>query len=346
MRPQLDHSGPAARLAPSLALALALFATACSPQPAELPAPGARLVEPPATVAPVAAVESPPTAVPTSPPAPTVQPTPAPTTAPIDGHTATEPIPAPLAPEPKPEPPVESRPAAAPASVLPNPCETALAPLPPPGSPERWRGFREPLPLTPLWNPPGTKRVGLQAGHWQVEQVPAELRGLGHGASGGGKQEWEVNLEIARRAKALLEARGVEVDLLPATVPPRYQAHAFVSIHADGDTTGRTNGFKIARPGFSSVPEADDRLVSALNAAYGRETGLPRDDEHITLRMLYYYAFNSRRYCHAVAPGVPQVIVEAGFMTSAADRALLIGNPGAAARGIADGILTFLDTTR
>jgi hypothetical protein len=115
-----------------------------------------------------------------------------------------------------------------------------------------------------------------------------------------------------------------------------------VAIHADGDTSGRLRGFKVARPGFSSVPETDDRLVETLNAAYGAATGLPRDDEHISLRMRYYYAFNSRRYCHAVAPGVPQAIVEAGFLTSAADRGLLLGTPDVAARGIADGILRFL----
>ena len=220
------------------------------------------------------------------------------------------------------------------------------APLPPPGTggPERWAGFREPLAPAPLWNPPGRKRVGLQAGHWLVEQAPEELRRLQHGTSGGGKQEWEVNLDLARRTRALLESAGVDVDLLPATVPVRYRAHAFVSIHADGDPAGRTSGFKVARPGFSSVPEHDDRLVAALNAAYGPATGLRRDDEHITLRMRYYYAFNSRRYCHAVAPGVPQAIVETGFLTSAADRQLLIGNPGAAARGIADGIHAFLST--
>jgi N-acetylmuramoyl-L-alanine amidase len=203
-------------------------------------------------------------------------------------------------------------------------------------------GFRDPLPAVPLWNPPGPKRVGLQAGHWQVERVPAELASLQHGAVGGGKQEWEVNLDIARRTAALLEAAGVRVDLLPATVPPRYRAHAFISIHADGDTSGRLQGFKIARPGFSSVPRSDDRLVATLNAAYGPATGLRRDDEHITPRMLYYYAFNSRRYCHAVAPGVPQAIVETGFLTSAADRTLLLGNPDAAARGIAAGVLAFL----
>jgi N-acetylmuramoyl-L-alanine amidase len=203
--------------------------------------------------------------------------------------------------------------------------------------------FREPLPAAPVWNPPGQRRVGLQAGHWLVEQSPPELANLGHGSTGGGKLEWEVNLDLARRAAALLERAGVQVDVLPATIPPRYRAHVFVSIHADGDESGQMRGFKIARPGFSSVPAADDRLVESLNAAYGQATGLPRDDPRISLRMRYYYAFNSRRYCHAVAPGVPQAIIETGFLTSAVDRVLLLGNPDAAARGIADGVLGFLE---
>jgi N-acetylmuramoyl-L-alanine amidase len=202
--------------------------------------------------------------------------------------------------------------------------------------------FREPLPITPRWNPAGPKRVGIQAGHWLTEQSPQELRGLGPGASGGGKAEWEVNLEIARRAGRLLEAEGIQVDILPTTVPVRYYAHAFVSVHADGDPAGRYSGFKIARPGFSSVPDVDDQLVRAIYAAYEPATGLVRDDEHISLRMRYYYAFNSRRYCHAVARGVPQAIVETGFLTHAGDRDILIYNPEAPARGIANGILAFL----
>jgi N-acetylmuramoyl-L-alanine amidase len=202
--------------------------------------------------------------------------------------------------------------------------------------------FRVPLPLTARWNPPGTKRVGLQAGHWLTEQTPQELRALGPGASGGGKAEWEVNLEIARRAGRILEAEGILVDILPTTVPVRYHAHAFVSVHADGDPAGRYSGFKIARPGFSSLPDVDDRLVNAIYATYEPATGLARDDEHVSLRMRYYYAFNSRRYCHAVARGVPQAIVETGFLTHAGDRDILIYNPEAPARGIANGILAFL----
>ena len=80
------------------------------------------------------------------------------------------------------------------------------------------------------------------------------------------------------------------------------------------------------------------------NQAYGVETELPRDDEHISLRMRYYYAFNSRRYCHAVAPGVPQAIIEMGYLTSPADRQLLIGDPDRLARGVAISIQAFLST--
>lgn len=220
-----------------------------------------------------------------------------------------------------------------------DPCQAPLEP-PAPGS---YRfAFRAPLPLAPLWNPPGPKRVGLQAGHWLNEERPAELIRLEHGTSGGGRQEWEVNLDIARRTARYLEAAGVEVDILPTTIPPRYRAHVFVAIHADGDLTGQARGFKITRPGFSSIPDVDDRLVAALYAAYETATGLPRDDANITSRMRFYYAFNSRRYCHVVAPGVPQAIVETGFLTNPLDRRLLLGDPDAAARGIAEGILAFL----
>ena len=58
--------------------------------------------------------------------------------------------------------------------------------------------------------------------------------------------------------------------------------------------------------------------------------------------MLYYYAFNNRRYYHAVGTGTPAAIVETGYMTSAADRTLLVGNPERAAAGLAAGILGFL----
>ena len=292
----------------------------------------------------------------TAPPTPAVQPTgpmsePTPTVAPttialestspdevlarVEEVGAVEPTPAP-AEAAAPAPPAEA--------AADNPCDRPPGPLPAPNSPgagDFWQVFRTPLPPSPVWNPPGPKRVGLQAGHWRVEEVPPELGRLGGGSSGGGRAEWEVNLDVAQRAAALLEQAGVEVDVLPSTIPPRYRAHAFLAIHADGDESGRIRGYKLARAVFSATPQADDELLESLYDAYGRATGLPRDDAHISRRMTGYYAFNSRRYCHAVAPGTPSAIIEMGFLTSAADRQLLLGNPDAAAEGIARGLLRY-----
>ncbi len=203
--------------------------------------------------------------------------------------------------------------------------------------------FRDPLPNSPVWNPPGPKRVGLQAGHWFTGPNPYELRNLSPGSSAGGWAEWQVNLLLAQHTARILGDAGVEVDVLPSTIPVRYRAQAFVSIHADGDTGGLFRGYKVASPGFSSIPEADDRLVQALYDEYGAATGLPRDsDTHISRRMVFYYAFNTRRYQHAIDLGTPSAIIEAGFMTSAIDRAFLTNNPEIAARGIANGVLRFL----
>ncbi len=205
-------------------------------------------------------------------------------------------------------------------------------------------GFRDPLPRSPVWNPPGPKRVGLQVGHWNTYDVPYELRRLSPGTSAGGWNEWQAAMLIATRAKAFLEDAGVEVDLLPTAIPIRYRSHAFVSIHLDGDTSGRLNGYKVARPGFSSIPEADDEFVRIMNREYGAATGMARDaDEHISRRMTYYYAFNTRRYQHAIDLGTPALIIETGFLTNGSDRAFLTGQPDLAGRGIANGILRFLE---
>lgn len=226
-------------------------------------------------------------------------------------------------------------------------CSRPNEPPPPvPGDPSTasfWGRYRQPLPPVEVYNPPGPKRVGLQAGHWLTEQVPTELRGLGPGSSGGGRAEWEVNLDIAERTAALLRAAGVEVDILPTTLPVEYRAHAFLSIHADGDEAGARRGYKLGRAAWSATPEADDRLMAHIAEAYGAATALPVDPAGASRRMTAYYAFNSRRYCHAIMPGTPSAIIEAGYLTSAADRQLLLGDPDAAARGIARGILRFLD---
>jgi N-acetylmuramoyl-L-alanine amidase len=189
---------------------------------------------------------------------------------------------------------------------------------------------------------PGPPRVGLQVGHLQAGELPDELEQLrdSTGARGGGKEEWEVNLDIARRVAARLEAQGIVVDILPATVPPEYMADAFVAIHADGDSSGSASGFKAAHGrGRSS---RDPRLVQLLYEEYGRATGLPEDPQ-ITRNMRGYYAFSYRRFQHAVSPLTPAAILETGFLTSAQDRRILLAQPDRAADGIAGAILRFLE---
>jgi len=197
---------------------------------------------------------------------------------------------------------------------------------------------RVPRPATP----PGPRRIGLQAGHWRTAEVPAELKRLETltGTSGGGVNEWELNLDIANRVAAVLRERGYAVDVLPATIPPGYLAEAFVSLHADGSTDPGARGFKAAHS--SRRGPYEDALLASLIAEYAITTRLPQDDA-ITSGMRNYYAFNWRRYQSTVAPHTPAVILEMGFLTSPADRAVLVGRSALVADAIVRGIVRFLD---
>lgn len=195
------------------------------------------------------------------------------------------------------------------------------------------------------WQRPNVPpRVGLQVGHWKNEELPPELDSLigNTGATGGGKSEAEVAYQIALEAKNLLEANGVVVDILPATVPPEYWADAFVSIHADGSTDRYKSGYKVAAP-WRDLTGRAERLSDLMEETYGDATGLVLDDANITVNMRGYYAFNWMRYDHAIHPMTPAVILETGFLTSPKDQQLLIKKPQTVAQGLVDGVLLFLE---
>lgn len=195
---------------------------------------------------------------------------------------------------------------------------------------------------TPTPRPPGTPpRVGIQIGHLRSHELPEEQAHLrtSTGARWNGLTEAQVNEAIAVRVRDILAAAGVEVDLLPATVPPAYDADAFVAIHADGSVEG-ARGWKIATPWRASA--ASRALLAAVASTYGAITGLPEDRNGITINMRGYYAFNYRRHSHAIARTTPAIIIETGFLTSAADREIIVERPDLAARGIAEGILKYL----
>jgi len=187
-------------------------------------------------------------------------------------------------------------------------------------------------------------RVGIQAGHWKNSELPAELASLrgSTGAVGNGWKEVDVNLDVASRVAGILREKGVQVDLIPATVPVDYQADAFVALHGDANGNPSVSGFKLARARWSKIPQKDDALIQAISAEYQAATGLREHPSTITENMRQYYAFDWKDLKHAVNPATPAVILEMGFLTTTSDRQLLLEQPDRVAQGIARGILKFL----
>lgn len=192
--------------------------------------------------------------------------------------------------------------------------------------------------------PEGPLRVGLQVGHWRNSELPDELehlRGTSLGTSGGGKQEWEVNLIIAIETKKLLEKKGVEVDILPATLPPSYYADIFIAIHADGNLNNTLNGFKMSGP-RKDYTDKVDTFAKLLTEEYEAATKFSIDP-YITKNMRGYYAFNWWKYKHAVHPMTLAIILETGFLTNYNDRQMLLYQPERSAQGIANAVIKFFN---
>jgi N-acetylmuramoyl-L-alanine amidase len=199
-----------------------------------------------------------------------------------------------------------------------------------------------PEPFAAWRRPDGPIRVALQAGHWKAAEAPDEQARLRtNGTRGGGKAEWEVNLGIARRTAQILEDAGYTVDILPTTIPPGYWADVFIAIHADGNPNTSVSGYRAAAPRRDRTGRARE-LGELLTQTYGAATGLPLYPT-ITRRMRGYYAFNSRRYHHALHPMTVGVILETGFLTSPRDRRIIVDAQDRAARGIAEAVIRFLE---
>ena len=188
----------------------------------------------------------------------------------------------------------------------------------------------------------GARRIGIQIGHWQTENVPSELRRLEvqTGTSWDGLSELTVSMEIANQLADLLRSHGYLVDIIPTTVPSGYLADTFVSLHMDGDGTGENSGYKLAH-GSRRGPY-EQQLLEAIKDEYGAATGLDYDQAHVSRNMLGYFAFSWQRYRSATSPFTPSVILEMGFLSNDGDRALALDHPDVLARGIANGIERFL----
>jgi hypothetical protein len=189
---------------------------------------------------------------------------------------------------------------------------------------------------------PGARRIGIQVGHWQTDNVPPELRRLEvqTGTSWDGITETEVSLEIATRLADLLKSHGYIVDLIPTTVPQGYLADVFVALHLDGDGTGENSGYKMAH-GTRRGPY-EQQLLEDIKDEYGAATGLDWDGGRVSRNMTGYYGFSWQRFRSATSPFTPSVILEMGYLSNDGDRALAMDHPDVLAMGIANGIERFL----
>ena len=194
--------------------------------------------------------------------------------------------------------------------------------------------------------PEGTVKVALQVGHWKTDEAPIEMEKLreNSGASGGGKSEWEVNMEIAKATAVILRERGIEVELLPTTIPPDYWADVFVSIHADGNEDISKSGFKAAAPRRDMTGKAE-KLLELIEVNYQESTLLSKDP-NVSRNMTGYYAFRWWRFGHAIHPMTTAIILETGFLTSSADREIIVSQPELSAKGTANGIIEFLESEK
>jgi len=190
-------------------------------------------------------------------------------------------------------------------------------------------GLPSPVPtdtLVPTNEPP--PKVGIVAGHYGFDSGAICPDGL---------QEVEINLAIAEKVVALLRRKGYQVELLGEFDEAilGYQANAFVSLHSDSCDIPGASGFKVARVTNSAVPEEEDRLVECLWDEYEKWTGLARHEDSITLHMRQYHAFRK------IDPETPGAIIEMGFMLD--DRNILLYEQQKVARGIASGVICFLE---
>ena len=186
-------------------------------------------------------------------------------------------------------------------------------------------------PPPPADVPPDAQRVGVVAGHAGYDTGAVCPDGL---------SEAGVNLVVAQEVAALLSRKGYYVDLMDEYDDrlTGFRADALVSVHADSCDVPGATGFKVARVTNSAIPEAEDRLVSCLYEEYQAVTDLPRHPSSITDDMTSYHAFREIDYY------TPGAIIETGFLLD--DRDLLTNRPKQVARGIAAGVLCFLEDSQ
>ena len=180
-------------------------------------------------------------------------------------------------------------------------------------------------------------RIGIVIGH--LGPNPTTGGDDPGGVCEDGLTELEVNREIGTRTAQALQAAGFEVDVLEEFDERlfEYRAVALVSIHVDSclPINEQATGYKVASALDTVVPDRAQRLVDCIVDRYGTATGMQFHSGSITRDMTEYHTF---REIHGQTPAA---IIETGFLYL--DREFLTSNPEKAARGIADGVLCYVN---
>lgn len=188
----------------------------------------------------------------------------------------------------------------------------------------------------------GPVRVGVQIGHLHADQQPDELAGLrfNFGGHANSVNEVDINEAIGHAIAAELSARGIVVDILPATIPAGYRADVVVAIHADSTNDPTRRGYKSAH--FSPARNPYEALLKVeIDRQFLYTANRANDDHNVSGNMLYYYAFDHRRFFHAVDPRTPALLIETGYISHPEELRFLQDEHTVAVL-VADGIMSYL----
>lgn len=195
----------------------------------------------------------------------------------------------------------------------------------------------DPLAVDAMTAEPQTLRVGIIAGHSGL--YPSTGMVDPGAVCDDGLTELEVNEAIADLIAENLESLGLRVDRLEEFDERLvgYRAAALVSIHADACyyINEEATGYKVSPSRASTVSDLAQRLSICIIDRYNQSTGLNFHRGSITTDMTDYHTF------YEIDAQTPAVIIETGFLYL--DREFLTSEPEKAARGIADGILCYLN---
>ena len=225
---------------------------------------------------------------------------------------------------------------------------------------------RAPIGLTPTPGVSGT--IVVDAGHG----------GKDPGTQHNGLREKDLNLDIVRRLRTELKARGLAAvltrdrdEFIPLSQRPdvanRIAADLFVSVHINASRNRRVSGFEVYYPRESVVNGATAGLPPGVEPAEVAQPSASirqilwdlfmRHSRRDSTRMASYICRSMRERVGARCRGIkgarfvvlreaqmPAVLVEVGYVTNRSDAARL-ASPSyrqAVAEAIADGVAAYL----